>query len=405
MPPQRIALVALVVLLAGGAAWWWQSNNDQPGQPEPVPASAPDASVAVVPRPASPQHAVTLADDASKRCGMAIRDAFNARALQLRNTQDGASQLAYALAVPVDASLNWRAMTREAQRRAMQQRVNEDRRAFRRAAALARGDGDVLWVLAHKCVGGEDCNAARRELRQAEAGNMLVWLREMEEASRNDDPVATRLAFERAASAPEYDAHTDAVQSIIRKAYGTLPLPVACADEGVQRAMQSGMGIDLGRPFGVFDHAMSIAAINAPMPTFGALRKHCAADAGMDSQRREACRGILVRLAEGDTWLERMVALNVLIQLLGDDPEAAAWRERYRERLWMMPQLADDNIRSLLQPEDYWNDEPRSVQAALQIAGRWPPPADWLPEDERARSLVLTGRPPPEKEREQAGAR
>ena len=334
---------------------------------------------------------------------MAIRDAFNARALQLRNAQDGASQLAYALAVPVDASLNWQAMTREAQRRVMQQRVDEDRRAFQKAVAFGRGDVDVdvLWVLAHKCVGGDDCAAARRALVQAEPGNMLVWLRELEEASRNDDPAAARRAFERAASAPEYDAHTGAVQAIIRKAYGTLPLPPACADEGVQGAMQRGMSIELGRPFGVFDHAMVMASINVPMPTFGTLRKHCAADAGMDSARREACRRVLVRLAEGDTWLERMVALNVLIPLLGDDPELAIWQERYRESLWLMPQLADDNIRSLLQPEDYWNDEPRSVQAALQVAGRWPPPADWLPEDERARSLILTGRPPEEKKPKQ----
>ena len=41
----------------------------------------------------------------------------------------------------------------------------------------------------------------------------------------------------------------------------------------------------------------------------------------------------------------------------------------------------------------------------LAKAGRWPPPADWLPKNERARSLILTGRPPPEKKRGQAGAR
>jgi hypothetical protein len=386
IPPQRIALVALVVLLlAGGAAWWWQSNNARAAQQtEPDPVSAPDQRVAVAPRLASPGPAAIATEDASKRCGMAIRDAFNARALQLRNMKDGASQMAYALAVPVGAPVNLRGMTREAQRHALQQRADEVRRAFQKAVAFARDDPDALWLAAHNCGGGEGCEAARRELTQAEPGNMLVWLREMEEAARNDDPAATRFAFERAANAPEYDAHTGAVQSIMRRAYGALPLPTACADEGVQRAMQGKMGMDLGRPFGVFDHAMVMASINVPTPAFSPLRKLCTPDAGLDSARHAACLTILTRLAEGDIWIQRMVALDVLVQMLGNDPEAAAWRERYRESRWMTTQLADEKIRSLLLPEDYWNDEARSVQAALQVAGRWPPPAGWLPDEERA---------------------
>lgn len=328
---------------------------------------------------------------------MAIRDAFNARALQLRTMKDGASQTAYALAVPVGAPVNVGAMTRESLRHALQQRAEENRRAFQQAVALARDDPDALWLAAHNCVGGNDCEAARLELRQAEAGNMLVWLREMEEASRNDDPAATRLAFERAASAPDYDAHTGAVQSIMRKAYGTLPLPTACADEDVQRTMQGKMGMDFGRPFGVFDHAMVLASVHAPTPAFSPLRKLCPPDVGRYPARRAACVRILTRLAGGDIWIQRMLALDVLVQMLGDEPESAAWRERYRENRWMMTQLVEENVRSLLPPEDYWNDEARSVRAALQVAGRWPPPAGWLPDEARSRSLILTGRPPQEK--------
>lgn len=403
MPPQRIALFAIVLLLlAGGAAWWWQAGNAtpaSPARPEPVsePEAEPGAGLAFTPSPAGSGHVAASMDDAIERCGMALRDAFNARAMQLESMQDGGSQIAYALAVPVGAPVNLRAMTREAQRRVLQQRADEVRRAFQKAVAFARDDRDVLWVAAHKCVGGDACEAARRALAQAEPRNMLVWLREMEEASKNDDPAASRLAFERAASAPEYDAHTGAVPSIMRKAYGALPLPTACADEGVQRAMQGKMGMELGRPFGVFDNAMVMASPNHSAPAFSPLRKLCSPDAGLDPARRAACLRILSRLAEGDSWIQRMIGLDVLVQMLGDDPEAAAWRERYRESRWMTTQLADSKIQALLLPEDYWNDEARSVQAALQIAGRWPPPADWLPDEERARSLILTGRPPGEK--------
>jgi len=56
------------------------------------------------------------------------------------------------------------------------------------------------------------------------------------------------------------------------------------------------------------------------------------------------------------------------------------------------PQTATE-LRQLTM-EDYIFDEIRATQAALEVAGRWPPPADWLPSDPRARSLILTGRPP-----------
>ncbi|MEF9978663.1 MAG: hypothetical protein RR792_08200 [Thermomonas sp.] len=400
-------MVALVVLfLAGGAAWWWRSNNLKPAQQAgAVPVSAPDASVAVVPSPASRRRAVTDADDATKRCGMAIRDAFNVRALQLKNMEDSASQLAYALAVPVAPSMNWEALAPEAQRRAMEQRHEEAQRALLRAVELSPKDPEVLWFASGQCASGDRCDAARQALLQAEPGNMLVWLREMARASQRDDAAAAGLAFQRAASAPAYDAHGSVIQRVMFNAYGTLSLPLSCVDEGVQDAMQREMRIDLGRPFGVFDHAMLMAVAGAPTMALSPLRQHCMPHAGMDSVRRSACRSVLTRLAGGDIWIERMIALDVLVQLLGDDPEAAAWRERYRENRWMMTQLADSKIQALLLPEDYWNDEARSIQAALQIAGRWPPPADWLPDDEHARSLILTGRPPPEKKPDQGGVR
>ena len=387
----------VVLLLAGAGAWWWQATDGEPTQQAvSAPGSAPGESVAVVPRPASPGPAAIATEDETKRCGMALRDAFNARALQLRDMQDGSSQLAYALAVPLDASVE--VMSPDAQARAMQERHEEAQRALVRAVQLSPKDPEILWFATVQCASGARCDAARQALLQAEPDNMLVWLREMAWASQRDDIVAAGLAFQRAASAPAYDAHGSVIPRVMRKAYGTLPLPLSCVDEGVQGAMQRVMGMDLGRPFGVFDHAMLMAAAGTPTMALNPLRQHCMPNAGMDSVRRSACRSVLTRLAGGDLWIERLVALDVLIQLLGDDPEAATWRERYRENRWMMTQLADSKIQALLQPEDYWDDEVRSVQAALQIAGRWPPPADWLPEEAHARSLILTGRAPQEKE-------
>ena len=40
-----------------------------------------------------------------------------------------------------------------------------------------------------------------------------------------------------------------------------------------------------------------------------------------------------------------------------------------------------------------------AMQAELEAHGRWPAPAGWLPDNERARSLIQTGRPPPDPRR------
>ena len=52
-----------------------------------------------------------------------------------------------------------------------------------------------------------------------------------------------------------------------------------------------------------------------------------------------------------------------------------------------------------VQVEDSSLEEVDSLRAVLEARNRWPPPADWLPDDERARSLILIGRPPPETHR------
>ena len=49
--------------------------------------------------------------------------------------------------------------------------------------------------------------------------------------------------------------------------------------------------------------------------------------------------------------------------------------------------------------EDYAFDEMGAMQRALEAQGLWPAPAGWLPRDERARSLIQTGRPPPDPRR------
>ena len=60
----------------------------------------------------------------------------------------------------------------------------------------------------------------------------------------------------------------------------------------------------------------------------------------------------------------------------------------------MLAQATTPALQGLTQ-EDYALDEVQSMQEALLAAGRWPAPTNWLPQDQRARSLIQTARPPP----------
>lgn len=160
---------------------------------------------------------------------------------------------------------------------------------------------------------------------------------------------------------------------------------------------QTGMDHD----FGMLDQALMMGSVARPLPAYSDVRTRCVPqpEKALAPEARLGCRNILTRMSEGDTVYERAIALDTMIQLAVDDPDASAWRQRYREFRWGYEQFKDSEIHRSLRPEDYWIDEVGSIQTALKASGRWPPPAGWLPDDDRARSLIQTGRPPPPKPR------
>ena len=163
--------------------------------------------------------------------------------------------------------------------------------------------------------------------------------------------------------------------------------------------MRAATGHD--RDLGMADWALLLGGLAGQIPPISALRQNClpAAVEAAGKKRRANCNSIFGRLAESDSLVERAVAMDVMVQLSAGSSDAAHWRERYREQRWLMEQMADPEVQSLLQPEDHSLEEANSIRAALEASDRWPPPADWLPRNEHARSLILTGRPPPESRR------
>ena len=399
--PKRIAVAAIVLLLITTGAWWWQRHSTvAPAVSSGSPAIDTPVVAEVMPRPgrAAPAGMPEAAD--AYPCGIAIRDAFNVRANQLGQRDDARSQLAYALALPVDTSLDLTGMDGVGVRRVFEERFANAQRALTRAAELAPEAPGVLFLAATACNGGDNtCRAVREALVEAEPENLAVWLYEMGWARMRNDREAGERAFEHAAKATRFDTYADATMHALVEAYGGMPTPVECSSPAAKAAMRRATERD--QDFSMLDQAMMLAGASraATLPAYFELRLRCEPRAGVDLgvATREGCRNILTKLADGDGWAARIIAVGTLVQLSADDPDAAVWRERYRQDRWIYAQQAQGDIERRMKPEDYVLDEGRSLQAALKASGRWPPPADWLPDDESSRSLILTGRPPPPK--------
>lgn len=401
-PPNRIAVVALV-LLAAVISWWWMQAKPQ--QAELRRAEAPVAKEAGYEAGETPAHELAAAAPRGP-CATALVNALDDHARGLLQRQDPISQLAYALTAPFGELLDEGAVGRAEYQRAYtniqldrQARVNG---ALLRAFALAPEDAEVRWLAAVYCGNDDTCTAPRKALLAGEPDNMTVWLRELTWARQRGDQAGTQRAFAAAADATRFEAHLGAEQEVILAAYNDLPLPGACATPEGQRELRS-----LGPRGG--DDAVSMldeALLRAhsmkfqSQPALFDLRERCKPEvlASIDARAKEQCRKIESRLATQGSWIERTVALESLAAMAGETDEAH-WRERFREILWMQEAAMHPRAQSLLRAEDYMLDEMEAMQEALRAEGLWPAPADWLPQDERARSLILTGRPPPESRR------
>ena len=331
--------------------------------------------------------------------------ALHAHAASLKQRQDAQSQLGYALAAPFKvfgelAQTGVRDIDAEAVKRRFEQRRAESLQAFARARALAPDNPDVPWLAAIQCGVDEACRGVREDLLAAEPDNAAAWLREMAWARMRNDKAGVERAFQRAADAPRYDRHAGASQLAILQSFSMVRMPAECEAEGVQAELQNlfpGQA-KVGAADFVLVIATSLAGIEAP--AYMDIREHCSlvAGSGLDAKRRKTCGRVLESMAGSDSMLDQAIALGLLVELAGDGDDAARWRERYREFQWLRSHMGKPVLQGLTM-EDYAFDEMGAMQRALEAQGMWPAPAGWLPDNERARSLIQTGRPPPEPRR------
>lgn len=404
MPPQRIALFALVLLvLVGGGAWWWQTRK-----PAPVleatrrevphvaakPPSRGQGAPAAVSDQSKPDAAVMAA---MEQCGEALMAGMRKRALQLSERDDAASQLASALTpfledeAPPDRD--------EDLHRLIAERQLEQQRAFKRARELDPAHPDIAWLAAEKCIEGIGCAAVQQAALQAEPDNAAAWVRAMTWARMRKDDAAMQEAFKRAAAATHYDSHRGSTLLAVMDGYAGLPTPPTCMDARIQefarKQLPGGRSLDAM----TFVEIMAMAG-EAQNAIYGMeLRTMCKAEEGgaLPRGRQADCVRIYSTMASDPGVAEQRMALAQLIELTADAPEGVAHRERFRQLQWLMQEQRKD-WRQFDQVAMASN-EVEALQEALAKSGRWPPPADWLPDDARSRSLILTGRPPVETKR------
>ena len=409
-PPNRVAVVALVLLvLACIGVWLWmrprvslQPAGNSTEVTGPLARGTHDKT-----NPAGKGMESGVRSKAAELCGEAMNAALSRHVLSLKTRDDANSQVSYALSLPFAVysemhKLGSAELARKEFERRMEWQRSESRQAFARAKTLAPDDAGIVWLAATHCGGGAECVEAQQALLRAEPNNAAAWLMEMGWARMRDDKLAYERAFDRASASTAYDRHAGANLLAMLDSFAEVPMPRECKVPGVQSELRRdfpGEGaVD------VADFVQVWAVATTQFPAYGGLTKSCkpAADAKPDTARFAGCRRILEMLAAGDSMLEQSIALALLVELAGDGPDAGRWRQRYRELQWMQAQMVDmatqrpqtaTALHSLTM-EDYIFDEMRAMQAALQVAGRWPPPADWLPSNEGARSLILTGRPP-----------
>ena len=390
---KRVAALILGIALVALLLWRWSGAGTEAETPKRMPPSGAASAQALTMEIGNTSAASR--ERGGSRCERALMHAFNDRSRVLGRRPDAASQLAYALAVPFDQVPDIDRMQPSELQRIMARRQLQADQALLRAAALAPEQPGVLFLAAAQCGAGAACRGVQQALLAAEPDNMAAWLMEMGWARLRDDQEGGRIAFEQAAQATRYDTHADTRLQVMVDAYGDSPLPAECSSKQEQAAMRRETG--MRHDFGVLDQALLLANASRALPAYIDISRQCVPQTSeaVAEPRRAACRKILARMADGDTLIEQSIALGAMVQLLADAPEASAWRQRYREHHWMLAQMADTSVHSMMRMEDYALEEVRAYRALLEAAGRWPPPIDWLPADEHARSLFQTGRPPP----------
>lgn len=258
-------------------------------------------------------------------------------------------------------------------------------------------DIDIGWQATHNCMATHGCDegAALDHLLAIDPDNAAAWWLAMRKAWARGDAAAYDDALAHAAAARGADARTGSVFLALQPLLAEAPLREGCVRVDDEADLANALGHAPGAADWASVEAWSYELAANSIVAYSAFAGCRERDgARLPPRRRDDCIAALSVLAAGDTLVEQSVALPLLIQLEGGSPDGLAYRERYRQVLYLVlsapPALIPGDPTSLLLA-----GEVETMRRAAISRHRWPPPVDWLPESARQRALITRGRLPP----------
>ncbi|MGN6111880.1 MAG: hypothetical protein ACTHOC_02530 [Luteimonas sp.] len=253
---------------------------------------------------------------------------------------------------------------------------------------------DIAWQAARNCAAAYGCDeeAAERHLLDLDAGNAAAWLLAMEGAARRRQHERYDAYLAHAAASQRYAPPAGAMYRALEPLFAVSPTPLHCMSlRGIERRAAR-----LGHLPTADDLAAESAALmEGALNTFDPSRAlgGCRSNFGLPIRSSRAdCAAVLAMVAEGATIGERRFGLELLIPLLGDSKDGPAYRERYRQLLYL-----DSVVRAAGEPDVESNakllfDDFEAWRRIAVAQHRWPPSRGWLPDWPPQRVLVQQGK-------------
>jgi len=390
LPPHRIALVTLILLLlASVAMWWWAhrllpASQLTPASPELAPLREQAPATRAAPRLTARIELARL-EASFKQCGLDMTEQRMRRWQALGTSTDTESRLTHAL---MAASLD---------------EVGQQTTTSSLLDALAKAvpdDAEVAWYRANNCPKNRSCDREQAIARvlELEPDNLAGWLLALNEAvNRNAEEASVQELLARAGEAKYYDTRDGESFVRIYQAIKDIPLPESCRSDAQQRAWEMYTKSKTGQMSADMAAISAMAVVSAEISPTNGVARMCQQqdDQQLAPSRVKGCKAILAKLVDANSFIDQMIGIRFMINLTQGE-EGALWRERYRRLQWLQQENSRDisfNRDAMLRRMT--DGEIPAMRSKSLSAGRWPPPANWLPHDAHARSLIQTGRPPP----------
>ncbi|HEU4992914.1 MAG TPA: hypothetical protein VFT52_10565 [Luteimonas sp.] len=256
------------------------------------------------------------------------------------------------------------------------------------------GSLDIAWQAARNCAAGYGCDeeAAERHLVDLDPANAAAWLLAMEGAWRRNQYERYDAYLAHAAASRRYAPPAGAMYRALQPLFAAAPTPLHCMSmRGIERRAARLGHLPTAEDLADETAGLLEKALNTLDP--GAGLGGCRSDfIPVRASRRASCVAVLAMVAGGTTFREREIALPLLIPLLGDGKSGLAYRERYRQLLYLDAFALGTREKNVLADVQLPSDEFEAWRRIADEQHRWPPPRDWLPDSPPQRALIQQGK-------------